>query len=94
MTSIQLSSRYGVRPGVMIRELDGEAILLDVASSHYFRLNDSGRQILDLVDGERELEAILETLTGRYDSPRDELASDLVGLVAELEREGLLVRLE
>ncbi len=89
-----LSTRFRRKSDVLVRELEGEAVLLDLASGRYFGLNATGRRILELVDGERSLEAICTALSAEFEVAPTELAIDLRELVADLEREGLLVRIE
>jgi pyrroloquinoline quinone biosynthesis protein D len=43
------------------------------------RLNPTAAEVLELCDGERSLEEIVDTLSGRYEGP--DLRSDVQGLV-------------
>ena len=88
--ALPLSSRYRVRADVLVRELGGEAVLLDLASGRYFGLNATGRRIFELLDGARPLAAVLEALEGEFEATREELEADLGALVAELESQGLI----
>lgn len=88
-----LSDSYAAAPKVQHRALEGGTVLLDLASGRYFELNATGRRIWELFDGGSSLARVLDRLVVEFDAPREELADDLVALVAELDREGLLRRL-
>jgi len=92
--AIPPTARFRPKASVLVRELDGEAVLLDLATGRYFGLNATGLRIFALVDGERSLAEIGRRLGAEFAAPPEAMAADLVELVAELEREGLLLRLE
>jgi hypothetical protein len=82
-----------VRPAkdVLVRDLGGEAVLLDVASGSYFGLDEVGTRIWQLIAGGELLAAIVATLASEYDAPEDRLRSDLIRLVDELVASKLLI---
>jgi pyrroloquinoline quinone biosynthesis protein D len=47
-------------------------------------------EILCLVDGQRSLGAIIDTLAARFDAPRDVLARDVAGLLRDLADRGAI----
>jgi pyrroloquinoline quinone biosynthesis protein D len=53
------------------------------------RLNPTAVEVLELCDGERSLEEIVDTLSGRYEGP--DLRSDVQGLVDGMTQRGLVV---
>jgi hypothetical protein len=89
---ISLTTRLRPKPDVLARELAGEAVLLDLASGHYFGLNATGVRIWELLSEGAELGRILEQLEKEYAPAPDALRSDLLELCRELEREGLVDR--
>lgn len=93
-TPIPQSARFRPKPSVLIRHLEGEAVLLDLDTGRYFGLNPTGRRILELMDGEQSLAEIRQRLAGEFEAPSEVLTADLAGLVDELGREGLLLRLD
>lgn len=88
------TTRFCPKGNVLVRELEGEAVLLDLATGRYFGLNATGLRIFELVDGERSLEEIQQRLCAAFSAPPEAIAADLFELVAELEGAGLLLRLE
>jgi pyrroloquinoline quinone biosynthesis protein D len=53
------------------------------------RLNPSAVAVLELCDGERDLDAIVGELSGRYDGA--DVAADVRGLVDAMSQKGLVV---
>lgn len=86
------SDRYRRMPGLLVRELEGEAVLLDVASSRYFGLNETGQRILALCDGEHTVAEIVRLLEAEF-AVSGPVRDDLAGLLEQLEREGIVERL-
>lgn len=78
-------------PNVVFRELEGEAVLLDLGSGRYFGLNAVGTRIWMLLEaGSTVLEAAASVVT-EFDADADQVARDVEELVAELSARGLLV---
>jgi len=88
---IQLDQRFTPRPDVLVRELDGEAVLLDLASRSYFGLNSSGSRIWELLARELTVGEVVETLEREFDVERSTLLADVVELSARLAEAGLLL---
>jgi pyrroloquinoline quinone biosynthesis protein D len=53
------------------------------------RLNHTAAEVLELCDGERSLDEIVDTLTARYDG--SDLRDDVQGLVDGMTQRGLVV---
>ncbi len=75
---------------VLFRQLDAEAVLLDLKSGTYFGLNDVGARIWQLIAEAHSLEDVLTTLEAEYASERSVLERDLLELASELCTRGLL----
>jgi len=90
--SIPPATRFRPKPSVLVRELDGEAVLLDLDTGRYFGLNATGVRIWAMLGEGEELARILERLADEYGSARDAIRSDLDELCAALEREDLVDR--
>jgi hypothetical protein len=86
---ISLSDTLRIRTDVVFRQLDDEAVLLDLKSGTYFGLNPVGTRIWQLLGEQASLSAVLDTLAGEYDAARDELERDLLSLGQELCERGL-----
>jgi Coenzyme PQQ synthesis protein D (PqqD) len=78
---------------VLIREIAGESVLLDLESESYFGLDEVGTRMWAALAESPDTEAALETLLAEYDVDRDVLRADLDAFVAQLAEAGL-VRVE
>jgi Coenzyme PQQ synthesis protein D (PqqD) len=85
-TSMRLRSE-----GLSWREIDGEAVLLDLRSSTYFRTNRSGTLLLKaLVDGDRDRDDLIARLRDSYGLTTDQAEHDVDSFVTRLRDRGLL----
>jgi len=70
-------SAISVADEVVFREIDGEAVLLNLRTGKYFGLDKVGTVIWGLLASRQTVRAVLEGLTERYDAPRERLETDL-----------------
>ena len=78
-------------PNVVFRDLDGEAVLLDLTSGTYFGLNEVGTRVWQLVHDGHDEARIVETLAAEYEADRRVIAQDVVRLLADLRARQLIV---
>jgi hypothetical protein len=74
---------------VVFRQLDDEAVLLDLESGTYFGLNAVGTRVWQLLAEHADLKTVLNTLADEYDADLAELERDLLTLSEELCARGL-----
>ena len=79
-----------VSDDVVFRELDGEGVILNLASGIYFGLDQTGMRMWQLIDQHGRLAEVLAALCDEYEAPRETLERDLMGLAGELSEKGLL----
>jgi len=91
MGDLTLQTPLRVSSDVVFRDLDGEVVILNLASGKYFGLDPVGTRIWQLIEEHRRLEDVLRHLVGEYDAPPDALERDLMTLASELVQLGLLV---
>jgi hypothetical protein len=87
-------TRYtSARPGadVIFRDLEGEAVLLDLASGRYFGLNPVGTRIWVLLDAGSTVDAVVAAIAAEFEADPDEVARDVDELLTELIAKGLVV---
>ena len=89
MTAL-LDSSVHVAEDVVFRELDGEAVLLNLQSGVYFGLDPVGTRIWQLCQEHGSIRAVWQALQGEFDASPDILRSDLLELLDELSAEGLV----
>ena len=76
---------------VLAAHLDGEAVLLDLSTKRYFRLNATGAAIWRELEAGRPTEEIVETLIDRFDVDRATATKAVEDTVVDLTRRGLLL---
>jgi hypothetical protein len=67
-----------------------QTVILDLKHGVYFELNEVGGRIWQLLQQPRSLKAVLETLLEEYDVPAARCEGDMMNLVQELLRRGLV----
>jgi len=75
---------------VLFRELEGEAVVLNLSSSMYFGLDTVGTRIWHLCVAHGSLRAVFEAMQQEFDAPADTLESDLMTFVDQLLATGLV----
>ena len=85
-----LASRVRVNDDVLFQELQGEAVVLNLKSGVYFGLDPVGTRIWQLFAAHELLSEIAQTIVAEYDVTEDRSAADLLALVIDLERNGLV----
>jgi hypothetical protein len=78
-------------PDVVFRNLDGEAVLLDLGSGTYFGLNEVGTRIWQMIEAGDDEPAIVSTLAAEYAAERAAIAADVERLIGELRSRRLIV---
>ena len=75
---------------VLFRELQGEAVILNLASSTYFGLDPVGTRIWQLCEAHGSLRSVWQAMQQEFDAPEETLQSDLLAFVDELSAKGLV----
>ncbi len=90
MTADGLDAAFRIPDEVVFRELDGEAVVLNLDTGIYFGLDAVGTRIWRLIEDRKPLRAVLAALVDEYDAPPDRLQRDLLAFVEHLNGKGLL----
>jgi hypothetical protein len=88
--TLSLDATVRIPEDVVFRELDGEAVILNLESGMYFGLDEIGTRIWQLLDLHKSLRKTLQALETEFDAPAERLASDLTTFVGTLQAKGLL----
>ena len=75
---------------VVSRELEGEAVILNLESGVYFGLNAVGTRIWALIQEHGSLRMVLEAMQEEYEVAPQELENDLLQLIEQLQARGLV----
>ena len=88
--TLTLSQQIKVSDDVLVQEVGGEAVLLNLASQRYFGLDAIGTRIWALLGQRTPLAGIVETIRSEYDVEPSRAEADLLALVGELRDMGLV----
>jgi len=78
-------------PDVIFRDLEGEAVLLDLASGRYFGLNPVATRVWVQLHEGTAIDRVIAAIAEEFDADPDEIARDVAALLEELASRGLLV---
>jgi hypothetical protein len=87
---IGLDAVIEIEENVLFRELNGEAVILNVETGNYFGLDQVGTRAWILIREHKTLSKVVGLMEAEYDVSRDALGSDLVALAKELSAHGLV----
>lgn len=73
------------------QEVNGETVILDLQSESYFGLDEVGTRIWQLLQEEKDLQKVYNTLLQEYDVEAEQLEQDLIELIDKLIEAGLAV---
>ena len=79
-----------MKSDVVSRNVQGEEVLLDLASGVYFSLNDTGTRVWQLLRENSEIEEVVESFVREYEVPPAVAKKDILALVKRLARRELL----
>jgi len=75
---------------VLFQDLDGEGVLLDLATETYYGLDDVGTRIWSVLTAAPTIEVGLASLIAEYAVAEDVLRRDVASLVGSLLERGLV----
>ena len=91
MTGIKMDSTVVVAKEQMSCDLDDEAVILSLEKGVYYSLNPCGNRIWSLIQKPVKVGKIRDTLLEEYDIDKETCEEDLLSLLGDLNREGLIV---
>lgn len=75
---------------VLFRELDGESVLLNLDNDSYYGLDQIGTRMLQLLMSSKSIHEAHTVLLDEYEVEPERLQSDLLELIGELKKQGLI----
>jgi hypothetical protein len=87
---VSLQDVIKISPEVVFRDLDGEAVLLNLQSGVYFGLNETGTQIWNILSENGRLEEVYSRILNDFSVEPDLAKSDLLMLTEQLVEKGLV----
>lgn len=89
-SAINRDTRVRWHPDTLFRNLDGEAVLLGGGVAEYFGLDPVGTRIWELIGEHEALDGVLAAMLREYDVEEPQAYAELVALVEDLVRQGLV----
>jgi hypothetical protein len=87
---VTLPRRVTMLSEVLFRELDGEAVILDLNSERYYGLDEVGTRIWQLLAEHGDPLTAREAMLAEYDVDDETLTRDMVELIEKLAENGLV----
>lgn len=88
--SVTLASKVTPSDDVLVQEVGGESVLLDLDSERYFGLDPVGTRIWALLADHDSLQPIADAIHAEFDADPERIQQDLLALVGELAEAGLV----
>ncbi|MEW6554195.1 MAG: PqqD family protein [Actinomycetota bacterium] len=85
---LERGSRLRRVEGIAWREIEGEAVLVNVRSDEVIHLNPTASFLWSSLDGRASLEEIASSMTGEFDVEMDTALADTVAFAADLVEQG------
>jgi hypothetical protein len=85
-----LESQISIPEEVLFRDLDGEAVVLNLTSGKYYGLDETGTRMWTLLVEHGRVDAAFRDLLDEYEVSEEQLRHDLLNLVDELAAQGLV----
>lgn len=94
MTTTTLDTHVQVPPAVLFRNLEGEAVLLNVETGHYYGLDGVGTRMWQSLSQSGSVEQTYTALLQEYNVTPERLQTDLLVFVDKLCDKSLLLRVD
>lgn len=91
MSDVSLDTRVAVSEDTVFRELDGEAVILQLESGMYYGLDPVGTRLWQLIDQHGQLRPVYDAALEEFDVEPAQLRNDLLVLVTDLVAKQLVV---
>jgi hypothetical protein len=91
MPQVSLDNRVTIHQDAVFRELDGEAVILQLEAGMYYGLDPVGTRLWQLIEAHGQLRPVLDAALQEFDVASDVLERDLIELVSGLAAKHLVV---
>jgi len=88
---ITLSSVVRAVPDMLTADVDGETVMMDAESGHYYNLDPIGSRIWHALAEATRVDALCEQLAADYEAPVEVIRKDVLVLLEALNERKLLL---
>jgi hypothetical protein len=85
---------YRLTDDVLLQEVAGEAVLLNLKDGVYFTLDETGARMIALFRQHGRLDLAIAAMEAEYEASRDQIEADMTRLLEEMVTHGLVERVE
>ena len=86
-----MSRHLRISDAVVVRDLDGESVILNIESGIYFGLDRIGTRVWQLIEAHGDVDAVVRVMEHEYDADPQTLRADAEALVAALVEKRLII---
>ena len=87
---LTLTHQIEIKPDVLVQELGGELVLLNLASEEYFGLDDVGNAMWSVLKETGSVQIAYDRLLEHYDVDPEVLKQDLLNLIEQFVKHDLV----
>ena len=87
---MELNERVSPAEKVLAKTIDGEIIVLNLSSGHYYKLSAEASAIWELLKGGGKVSDIRDAMVRTYDAPSSQIQDDLLEVLEILKRDRLI----
>jgi hypothetical protein len=85
-----IDSVITVPKDVLLRELDGEAVILNLVTGKYYGLDSTGTRMWNVLAQHQHVRPAFNALLDEFEVSPEQLEKDLLALIDQLVKQGLL----
>lgn len=80
------------KSGLMTANMNGSAVMMDIATGKYYNLGETGGRIWELLESPATISDLVQALTAEYDVDQAQCKADVLTFLQQLVDRGLLVK--
>lgn len=80
------------RAGLMTADMNGSAVMMDIATGKYYNLGEVGGRIWELLEEPTTIAGLVEQLTAEYNVSAEQCREDILPFLKKLVQQRLLVK--
>ena len=80
------------KSGLMTANMNGSAVMMDIATGKYYNLGETGGRIWELLESPATISDLVQALTAEYDVDQAQCKADVLTFLQQLVDRGLLIK--